>query len=592
MNSEQILLVAIFCLLFSLLLWGKFRYDLVAFSILIISVAIGVVPYNNAFDGFAHPATIIVALVLVVSKGLINSGAIFFIGQKISALGKSLWRHISIIGFIGAILSAFMNNVAALALLMPIDINKARASNWPPRKTLMPLSFATILGGMATLIGTPPNIIISSIRYEHTGEPFKMFDFFPVGGITAIIGLAFVALIGWRLIPKTSQNDDAGKELMEIASYVSNLTVSQNSLVLGKNLHEIYEAAEKCDAAVLGIIRNSMRIDKGSRNLKIEENDQLIIDATPESLDEFRSIQKLEFPFKKDRILAESDNYIPIEVVVTDTSRLLNTSAIKVGLAWRKATVLLGISRKGRPIRKQIRRTIIREGDMLLILVPKESFNEVINWIGCLPLAARGLNITDTSKMTAALSIFFVGLIVASVGLLKLPIVLGIVIILYCLTKIVPPRDVYSSVEWPVIILLASVIPLGAALESNGTTEIIVQILTKYASSMEPWLIIAIIMIITMTLSDILNNTATTLVIAPISIQLAQTLNLNTDTSLMAVAVSASCAFLTPIGHKNNTIILGPGGYRFGDYWRMGLVLEVLIIITSIPLLLIFWPIN
>ncbi len=592
MNSEQILLVAIFCLLFSLLLWGKFRYDLVAFSILIISVAIGVVPYNNAFDGFAHPATIIVALVLVVSKGLINSGAIFFIGQKISAFGKNLWGHISIIGFIGAILSAFMNNVAALALLMPIDINKARVSNWPPRKTLMPLSFATILGGMATLIGTPPNIIISSIRYEHTGEPFKMFDFFPVGGITAIIGLAFVALIGWRLIPKTSQNDDAGKELMEIASYVSNLTVSQNSLVLGKNLHEIYEAAEKCDAAILGIIRNSIRIDKGSRNLKIRENDQLIIDATPESLDEFRSIQKLEFPFKKDRILAESDNYIPIEVVVTDTSRLLNTSAIKVGLAWRKATVLLGISRKGRPIRKQIRRTIIREGDMLLILVPKESFKEVINWIGCLPLAARGLNITDTSKMTAALSIFFVGLIVASVGLLKLPIVLGLVIILYCLTKIVPPREVYSSVEWPVIILLASVIPLGAALESNGTTEIIVQILTKYASSMEPWLIIAIIMIITMTLSDILNNTATTLVIAPISIQLAQTLNLNTDTFLMAVAVSASCAFLTPIGHKNNTIILGPGGYRFGDYWRMGLVLEVLIIITSIPLLLIFWPIN
>ncbi len=592
MNSEQTLLVAIFCLLFSLLLWGKFRYDLVAFSTLIISVAIGVVPYNNAFDGFAHPATIIVALVLVVSKGLINSGAIFFIGQKISAFGKNLWGHISIIGFIGAILSAFMNNVAALALLMPIDINKARASNWPPRKTLMPLSFATILGGMATLIGTPPNIIISSIRYEHTGEPFKMFDFFPVGGITAIIGLAFVALIGWRLIPKTSQNDDAGKELMEIASYVSNLTVSQNSLVLGKNLHEIYEAAEKCDAAVLGIIRNSIRIDKGSRNLKIRENDQLIIDATPESLDEFRSIQKLEFPFKKDRILAESDNYIPIEVVVTDTSRLLDTSAIKVGLAWRKATVLLGISRKGRPIRKQIRRTIIREGDMLLILVPKESFNEVINWIGCLPLAGRGLNITDTSKMTSALSIFFVGLIVASVGLLKLPIVLGLVIILYCLTKIVPPREVYSSVEWPVIILLASVIPLGAALESNGTTEIIVQILTKYASSMEPWLIIAIIMIITMTLSDILNNTATTLVIAPISIQLAQTLNLNTDTFLMAVAVSASCAFLTPIGHKNNTIILGPGGYRFGDYWRMGLVLEVLIITTSIPLLLIFWPIN
>ena len=592
MVFEQILLVAIFFLLFSLLLWGKFRYDLVAFSVLIISVAIGVVPYKNAFDGFAHPATIIVALVLIVSKGLINSGAIFFIGQKISTFGKSLWGHISIIGFIGAILSAFMNNVAALALLMPIDINKARASNWTPRKTLMPLSFATILGGMATLIGTPPNIIISSIRYEHTGEPFKMFDFFPVGGITAIIGLIFIGLIGWRFIPRSSENDDAGKELIEVASYVSNLVVSKGSLILGKDLYEIYEEAEKCDAAVLGVIRDGTRIDKGSRNLKLKENDQLIIDATPESLDELRSIQKLEFPFKKDRILAESDEYFPIEVVVTDASRLLNTSALKVGLAWRKATVLLGISRKGRPIRKQIRRTIIREGDMLLILVPKENYNEVINWIGCLPLAERGLNITDTRKMTIALGIFFVGLAVASLGLLKLPIVLGLVIILYSLTRIVPAREVYSSVEWPVIILLASVIPLGAALESNGTTELIVKVLTKYALTMEPWLIIAILMIVTMTLSDILNNTATTLVIAPISIQLAQTLNLNTDTFLMAVAISASCAFLTPIGHKNNTIILGPGGYRFGDYWRMGILLEVLIISTSIPLLLLFWPIN
>ena len=229
---------------------------------------------------------------------------------------------------------------------------------------------------------------------------------------------------------------------------------------------------------------------------------------------------------------------------------------------------------------------------MLLILVPKDNYNEVINWIGCLPLAERGLNITDTRKMTIALGIFFIGLIVASLGLLKLPIVLGLVIILYSLTRIVPAREVYSSVEWPVIILLASVIPLGAALESNGTTELIVQVLTKYALTMEPWLIIAILMIVTMTLSDILNNTATTLVIAPISIQLAQTLNLNVDTFLMAVAISASCAFLTPIGHKNNTIILGPGGYRFGDYWKMGILLEVLIILTSIPLLLLFWPIN
>ena len=592
MSPDQLLLILIFSLLFVFLLWGKFRYDLVAFSSLVVAVIIGVVPYDNAFDGFGHPATIIVALVLIVSRGLINSGAIYFIGRKISEFGENIWQHISIIGFIGAILSAFMNNVAALALLMPIDINKARDSKWTPRATLMPLSFATILGGMATLIGTPPNIIISGIRYEYSGTPFGMFDFFPVGGLTALIGLIFVSFVGWRLIPKTSESNDAGKELKDIATYVSNLTISKNSLVLGKKLFEIYSEAEKFDVAILGIVRDEVRIDKGSRNIHLKENDQILIDATPEELDEFRSLMKLEFPFNKIKMLAESDDFIPCEVVVTEDSRLVNTTASKIGLGWRKSTILLGVSRKGRPIRKQIRKTVIRTGDILLLLIPKETYQDVIKWLNCLPLADRGLNITDTSKMNLALLIFFTGLILTSIGLVKLPIILGAVVILYCLSKIIPIRDVYSSVEWPVIVLLASIIPLGSALESNGTTALIVEELTKVSLNLEPWLIITLLMILTMTLSDILNNTATTIVIAPIGIKLAENLNMNPDTFLMAIAISASCAFLTPIGHKNNTIILGPGGYGFSDYWRVGLPLEVIIITVSVPLLLFFWPLN
>ncbi len=590
MSLDQTLLILIFVFLFAFLLWGKFRYDLVAFTSLVTGVLVGAVPYENAFDGFGHPATIIVALVLIVSKGLINSGAIYFIGQKISQFGKSIWKHISVIGLIGAILSAFINNVAALALLMPIDINKARNSNWTPKATLMPLSFATILGGMATLIGTPPNIIISGIRHEYSGETFKMFDFLPVGGITALTGLIFISFIGWRLIPKSSSSEDAGKELIEIATYVSNLLVTKNSSVVNKKLFEIYSEAEKFDVAILGVVRNDIRIDKGSKNIELQENDQLLIDATPEELDEFRSLLKLDFPFNKNKILAESENFIPCEVAVTEESRLVGRTASKVGLGWRKSTILLGISRKGRPIKRQTRKTVIRAGDILLLLIPKETYTDVINWLNCLPLADRGLNITNTNKMKIALLVFFFGLILTSIGIVKLPIILGVVVIIYCLLKIIPIRQVYKSVEWPVIVLLASIIPLGAALETNGTTSLIVDALTNFCIGLEPWLIISLLMILTMTLSDMLNNTATTIVIAPIGIKLAENLHMNPDTFLMAIAIAASCAFLTPIGHKNNTIILGPGGYSFADYWRVGLPLECLILVVSVPTLLFFWP--
>ena len=590
MSLDQTLLILIFVFLFAFLLWGRVRYDLVAFTSLVTGVLVGVVPYENAFDGFGHPATIIVALVLIVSKGLINSGAIYFIGQKISQFGKSIWKHISVIGLIGAILSAFINNVAALALLMPIDINKARNSNWTPKATLMPLSFATILGGMATLIGTPPNIIISGIRHEYSGETFKMFDFLPVGGITALTGLIFMSFIGWRLIPKSSSSEDAGKELIEIATYVSNLVVTKNSAIVNKKLFEIYSEAEKFDVAILGVVRKDIRIDKGSKNIELQENDQLLIDATPEELDEFRSLLKLDFPFKKNKILAESENFFPCEVAVTEESRLVGRTASKVGLGWRKSTILLGISRKGRPIKRQTRKTVIRAGDILLLLIPKETYTDVINWLNCLPLADRGLNITNTNKMKIALLVFFFGLILTSIGIVKLPIILGVVVIIYCLLKIIPIRQVYKSVEWPVIVLLASIIPLGAALETNGTTSLIVDALTNFCIGLEPWLIISLLMILTMTLSDMLNNTATTIVIAPIGIKLAENLHMNPDTFLMAIAIAASCAFLTPIGHKNNTIILGPGGYSFADYWRVGLPLECLILAVSVPTLLFFWP--
>ncbi len=591
MTTDQMILFALFAAVFALLLWGRFRYDLVAFTALMAGVVLGVVPKEQAFSGFGHPATLIVALVLVVSAGLVRSGAVFLITRTLVDSTRSLGSHIAIMGGIGAVLSAFMNNVAALALLMPVDIQTARKAGRTASLSLMPMSFATILGGMVTLIGTPPNIIIASIRADTLGAPFQMFDFAPVGGVTALAGLIFVALIGWRLIP---QRDDAAKAatMQEFGEYIAELTVPEGSKHVGKRLSDLYDVAEKNDVAILGMVRGGQRRYGMQRNATLRENDALVLQATPEALDEFRAALSLAFadPDREANVKADGNGLSKIEVVVPEGARIAGKSAAAIGLNWRRSTVLMGISRAGARIRSQVRKTTVHPGDILLLLVPKGSETDVTEWLGALPLADRGLSVTQDSKTWLAIGLFAGAVAAASLGLIYLPIALGCVVVAYVLTRIVPLGELYQHIEWPVVVLLGSMIPLGAALETSGGTELIAGGLVALTQGYPAWVILTVLMVVTMTLSDVLNNTATTIVAAPVGIQMAQSLGVSPDPFLMAVAVAASCAFLTPIGHKNNTLILGPGGYRFGDYWRMGLPLEILVVAVSIPSILVFWP--
>ena len=589
MTTDQIILFTLFGAVFGLLLWGRFRYDIVAFGALMAGVVLGVVPTENAFDGFGHPATLIVALVLVVSAGLVRSGAVMLITRTLVDNSRSLGAHISIMGAVGGVLSAFMNNVAALALLMPVDIQTARKAGRAPGLSLMPLSFATILGGMATLIGTPPNIIIASIRQESLGAPFKMFDFAPVGGLAAIAGLIFVALIGWRLIPA---REDAMIEAEDIAEYIAELTVPEGNKQIGKRLAELQEEAHKADVAILGLMRDGKRRYGTARNVVLQAGDAIVLEATPDALDEFRSTLNLALADsdREDLLLADGDGVEIVEVVVTEGSRLNGRTAQAVGLSWRQRTVLLGLSRQGRKITSQLRTTELKPGDILLLLVPRDTVAHVTDWLGVLPLADRGLAVTQDSKTWLAIGLFAGAVAAASFGLIYLPIALGLVVVGYVLAKIVPLSELYTHIEWPVIVLLGSMIPLGAALETSGGTELIAGALVGLTEGLPAWVVLTVLMVVTMSLSDVLNNTATTIVAAPVGIQMAQTLGVSPDPFLMAVAVAASSAFLTPIGHKNNTLILGPGGYSFGDYWRMGLPLEIIVVAVSIPAILVFWP--
>ena len=589
MTDHQLILSSLFAAVFGLLLWGRIRYDLVAFSALLIGVLTGVVPSSDAFSGFGHPATIIVALVLVVSAGLVRSGAVYLITKTFIDASRSLPMHIGFMGVIGALMSAFMNNVAALALLLPVDVQTAKKAKRLAGLSLMPLSFATILGGMATLVGTPPNIIISSFREKALGSPFQMFDFAPVGGVVALAGIAFIALFGWKLIPKrdTANLSDKAEE-----HYVAELTVPLGSDLIGKPLRDLNGAAGDCDVLIIGLIRKGNRLYGAAQNTTLREQDALVLEAAPNALDEFRTHLKLDFSDEKREALlkADGDGLSLSEVVVTESSRLNGKSVETVGLAWRQGAVLMGVARNGKKITNRLRKLTLLPGDILLLLSQKEKTDHIIDWLNVLPLEDRGTQLTANSKTGVAIALFGAAILMSSVGIVYLPIALGLVVVLYVLLGILEIDRLYHSIEWPVIVLLGSMIPLGTALETSGGTALLAELLLQFTEGQPDWMVLLILMIMTMTLSDILNNTATTIVAAPVALHLANQLGVSADPFLMAVAISASAAFLTPIGHKNNTIILGPGGYRFSDYWRMGLPLEIMIVAISVPLILVVWP--
>lgn len=590
MTFEQMFLFGLFAAVFVMLLWGKFRYDLVAFCALVLALIVGVVPYKDAFSGFGHPATVIVALVLVVSRGLINSGAIDLITRRLLAQDRPVQQHIAILGSVGGVLSAFINNVAALAILMPVDMQAAGKAKRLVAITLMPLAFATILGGMITLIGTPPNIIIAAYRETVLGAPFGMFDFAPVGIACSIAGIAFIALVGWRLIPIDDSKQDAVDAMASLDGYVAELVVSEDSPILGKMVRDLDEAADEADVAVLGLVRSGRRLPGRARTNEIRNGDMLVVEAPPTSIDKFRSAMKLSFIGEEKHASAASEGMALMEVVVPDDSRIVGRSANDIKLLYRQNTTLLGVARKGKRFRDRVRRLPIESGDVLLLLGASEHLPSVAGWLGVLPLKERGLNVTQHKQAGLAVALFGAAIALASFGLLQLAVALAVVVILYVLLKIVPISSVYEQIEWPVIVLLGSMIPLGSALEASGGTELIANGIISLTAGYSAPVVLTVLMVVTMSLSDLLNNTATAVIAAPIAVNIANALNVSPDPFLMAVAVAASCAFLTPIGHKNNTLIMGPGGYRFGDYWRMGLPLEIIVIAVSVPMILLVWP--
>ncbi len=591
MTIQQLTLLAILGIFFGLLAWGRWRYDVAAFMALMASVVTGVVPAAEAFSGFGHPATVTVAAILILSRALTSTGATDWIARAVRPAMGSTLTHVGLLSSLAAAMSSFMNNVGTLGLLMPAALQSARKAKRSAAVVLMPLSFGAILGGLVTLIGTPPNIIVAAYRGKITGAPFGMFDFTPVGAVTALAGVAFVALIGWRLVPVAARKRAVSEELFDIEHYVAEARVPKDSSAIGKTLGEIDDATREIDALVIALVRGERRY-RPAAGVPVQAGDLLIIEAGPEEIDRFVTELGLELgpEGRRGKTPLGGAAGALVEAVVAPRSRLEGQTVGAQRLIGRHGFTLLAVARQGRPHRGRLKAFRFRVGDVLLLHGEAERVPDAIAAFGCLPLAERGLSIGQRGKAPILIAIFAAAIAAASLGLLPIPIALALAVVVIVLAGLLPVRELYEGIDWPVIILLAALIPVGGALEDTGATDVIAAVILDVTAGRSAVVVLVLLMVVTMTLSDILNNAATAVVMAPIAAGIAERLGASPDPFLMAVAIGASCAFLTPIGHQNNALIMGPGGYRFWDYWRMGLPLEVLIVAVSTPMILVVWP--
>ena len=606
MTLEQGIVLGVIVGIFGLFAWDKWRYDVVAliglFSLVIADVILekvlkydqsNLIDPENALDGFGHAAVITVAAVLVISKALRNSGVVDLITRRLAPFSKNQMLHIASLCVVAAVLSAFMNNVGALALLLPIAIKTANEQGRSPSLILMPLAFASILGGMITMIGTPPNIIISTFREQEMGEPFGMFAFAPVGGWVALLGVGFVAVIGWRLIPKESLKETGKGKMFELKEYITEVRVPEDCEFIGKTLGEVEkETREKM--MIFGFIRKDGKVVTPNRNNLVREGGRYLVKVDPMDLKEIMNQSGLrlekELRTRIDKI--EGDEVKFNEVVVTHNSQLVGRSRSFLRARTSNSLVLMAVARQGQPIRKRLGDVVFRVGDVLLLHGTKDDVEEHTTGLSLLPLEDREVRVGVFSKVSLAVFIFGAAIALSMFNIMPTTLSFIGAILAYIFLGILPLRDIYKAVDWPVIVLLGAMIPVSQALQDTGLTAKIAVYANHMTESLPSWGILAILMVVTMCLSDVINNAATAFIMAPIGMGIAAQMGVSADPFLMAVAVGASCAFLTPIGHQCNALILGPGGYRFGDYWRMGLPLEITIVGVSIPLILRFFPMN
>ena len=585
---DQIVILGLLTLMVGLFIWGRWRYDAVSLAVLSSFVLFGYIQPEKAFSGFSHPAVITVALVLLISKGLERSGFIAVLGRKLQVYANSEIQFMISITFFAAVLSSFMNNIGAMAMLLPITLGICQKMNWNPSKFLIPLSFASILGGMNTKIGTPPNIIISEFRKDYVEKDFAFFDFSFTGVPVSILGILFIAFIGWRLIklrPINSENNP----LIELEDYLVEMVITKNSMLIDKRALDFRNELDT-DTALIGQIDENGKKIEIHGNQKLYEGQILIMKINPDMVADIQQEFGLDIDSEND--LTSIDDLGGIEAIIVPKSRLIGRKYQYFKRLVGRELSLLGLWRRGLKFRFRLSNEIFKVGDVLLIANRGEKNNiaEKLELAGLMPLWQREFDVVrDPTKIFIAFGLFTICLLLVIFNYVPIVVAFLICVIGFVSSKLLTGEGVYRHIDWPVVILLAAMIPIGNTLISYGITDSVSGYLAGLSSAIDYVWLIVLIMIITMFLSDIINNAATAVIMAPLAVSLAEKINQPIEPFLMSVAIGASCAFLSPIGHQCNTLVMAPGNYKFGDYWKVGLPLEILIVLISVPAIVFYW---
>lgn len=572
--------------------WGRFRYDLVAAGALLVALALGVVPYDEAFSGFSNDIVIIVGSALLVSAGVARSGIMEFTIQRYAPNVTSVRAQLALLVIVVTVLSAFVKNIGALAIMIPIAFQFARRSGASPSVFLMPMAFGSLLGGLMTLVGTSPNIVVSQLRDDITGMPFRMFDFTPVGAGLAAVGTVFLVLF-YGLVPSRQRESASMNEAIDIKNYMAEGKVVEGSAVLGKTVGELMKMSDG-SAVVTSILRSrDVRITP-LPDAVLREGDILLMEGAPEALDRLVAQAKLSLtdkrkPASKQGAVEEVD---AIEAVIGEHSILIGWSAQRLALYDRFNVNLLAVSRKGERLSQRLGAITLRLGDVIVLQGNRQALPEILRDLGLLPLAERPILLGTVRRGIVPVLILAGAMGSTALGLLPVQIAFFAAAVAMILFKVLPMREIYSAVDGPILVMLATLIPVSDLLRSTGATDVIAGWLAGIGATLPAYGALGLILVVAMAITPFLNNAATVLVMAPIAAGFAASLDFRPEAFLMAVAIGAGCDFLTPIGHQCNTLVMGPGGYKFSDYPRLGLPLSFIVVLVAVPMLMLVWPLN
>ncbi|AAV83337.1 SLC13 family permease [Idiomarina loihiensis] len=587
---DQWLIGIILVAMLVLFVIDKWRYDLVAMMALLSAAILGLVPTAEVFSGFGNAAVITVAAVLIISQALWRSGVVDALASAMKNIGDKRWLQMIALTSVTTICSAFISNTGTMAIMIPVALQLARSSGNNPSKVLMPMAFGSLLGGTITMVGTPPNIIIADIRREAMGESFGIFEFTPVGLSIAIAGLLFMWLLSHWLVPEKAGKSKS-QSLYDVSSYLTELYVPEGSNFVGETLYELENRSEE-DFVIVALQRGEKRWSAPARYLRLKPEDVLIVEANAETIQQVIDGTGLELNAEEeiDERFLKSDDITVIEGIVGHDSRLIGRSAGDIKLRSRYGINVLGVAREGQKLGTKLANIRFKPGDVLLLQGDAEVLNDVFQRFGCFPLAQRSLRLGSPKQLIQPLGIFSAAILAAALGFISVPVAFSLAAGLMVITNILPLRELYDAIDWPIIVLLGATIPLGSALERSGAADTIANAVLYVSQGSPDFVAVGLLLIVTMLLSNIVNNAAAAVLMAPIGISMASSFGASMDPFLMAVAIGAAVPFLTPIGHQSNILVMGPGGYNFSDYWRLGLPLSLLVSAVALVMILLVWP--